>query len=78
MFYIYIIVFFYVLKVGVGIVEDLRKLETDHGFEYTTYCDVGSTAKRFDKKIIKFGLISLENYYFNLGNLSLYVSESKV
>eukprot|EP00596_Hydrurales_sp_CCMP1899_P006201 CAMPEP_0119039930 /NCGR_PEP_ID=MMETSP1177-20130426/9710_1 /TAXON_ID=2985 /ORGANISM="Ochromonas sp, Strain CCMP1899" /LENGTH=221 /DNA_ID=CAMNT_0007004473 /DNA_START=328 /DNA_END=990 /DNA_ORIENTATION=+ len=55
-----------IIKVGVGIVEDLIRLEKDHGFKYTTYCDIGAAAKRFDKKISKFGLISLENYYFEL------------
>lgn len=51
------------IKVGVGIVEDLKKLSSEFCIECKGYIDIGKSAKRFSN-IEKTGLFALVNLYY--------------
>lgn len=52
-----------IVKVGVGVLEDLVKMQRDFGTPIGSYQDVGLTAKRV-LKLEKFGLAALTQYLF--------------
>jgi hypothetical protein len=57
-----------VLKVGVGILDDLKKLRKDFNVPYKQYVDIGTAAKRSrnNSGLRKFGLAGLTKQYFNV------------
>eukprot|EP00596_Hydrurales_sp_CCMP1899_P002631 CAMPEP_0119051586 /NCGR_PEP_ID=MMETSP1177-20130426/73154_1 /TAXON_ID=2985 /ORGANISM="Ochromonas sp, Strain CCMP1899" /LENGTH=260 /DNA_ID=CAMNT_0007030841 /DNA_START=260 /DNA_END=1039 /DNA_ORIENTATION=+ len=55
-----------ILKVGVGILQDLQRLESDYGIPFRNYCELSCAAKRMNETIVEIGLASLANNYFGL------------
>jgi hypothetical protein len=59
-----------IMKVGVGILEDLQKLEQDFGVPFNNFHDIGSAAKRIDRESIsnsRFGLAALVERFLGKG-----------
>lgn len=56
-----------IIKVGVGIANDLEKLKTDYNIEYDTFLDLGSVTKS-KLNLSRCGLESLSHYYFGVDN----------
>lgn len=55
-----------ILKVGVGVKDDLLRLQSDYGLHFAGYRDIGTTTKRLRPGLVRTGLASIFESYFGV------------